>query len=294
MIDYPNDAAIEGEAQRHALPIDVLVRDLARIVEVLNLTERGFLHKKSVLAGSMALRTAGSPRFTVYDADFSIGGDDQPRPDEIRSALSYADDDIEIKPGGEKPFDDRGSGWIFEPVTFDPIFTDFVSTDQFKADISLRGLVEDGVEAPLKVPYDLGLWDEPPVVWVMSIHEVIAEKTLGWCVHGLAKHYADLGYITGASLAGHITLESSRLREVLDAKLQTMSRLQPKRYANFPTIEDVIGKLKEFPAIDQNQWNGLIYPKTTAGTYELENVRKLIHGWLVPLFEGKVQRSPNP
>lgn len=292
MISYPDDVAIEGEAKRHRLSEEILVRDLARIVEVLNLTSRGFLNKRSVLAGSMALRTAGSPRFTVYDADFSIGSTVSPGPEVIREALHYEDDELEIRPEGQEPFDKGRTGWHFEPVTYEPIFTSLVTQDQFKADVSLRGLVEDGVEAPLMVPYDLGLWSEPPLVWVMSLHEVVAEKVLGWCVQGLAKHYADLGYITGASVAGHLQLHSRRLRDVLDAKLAVMTELQPTRYASFPSIDEVVRKLDAPPKIAPRQWNELEYPQSLRGNYKPRTVQTLIHGRLVPLLDGRLEKSP--
>jgi len=40
MIEYPDDDATEKEAEKHGIPEAVLVRDLVRIVEVLNLADR--------------------------------------------------------------------------------------------------------------------------------------------------------------------------------------------------------------------------------------------------------------
>jgi len=71
VIRYPDDQATEAEADRHGIPNFVLVRDLVRIVEVLNLARQDFFGTQSVLAGSMALRCFNTPRFTVYDADFA-------------------------------------------------------------------------------------------------------------------------------------------------------------------------------------------------------------------------------
>lgn len=51
VIDYPSDRPIAAQAKAHDLPEPVLVRDLVRVVEVLNLKQQDFFHEKSVLAG---------------------------------------------------------------------------------------------------------------------------------------------------------------------------------------------------------------------------------------------------
>jgi hypothetical protein len=56
MIDYPEDQATQEQAEKHGIPEPVLIRDLVRIVEVINLERKGFFGERSVLAGSMALR----------------------------------------------------------------------------------------------------------------------------------------------------------------------------------------------------------------------------------------------
>jgi hypothetical protein len=45
--------------------------------------------------------------------------------------------------------------------------------------------------------------DEPPSVWVMDPVEALAEKILGWCVHGLVKHYADAAWQKLVYLQAH-------------------------------------------------------------------------------------------
>jgi hypothetical protein len=64
MIDYPEDQQLREQASRHDLQAPVLIRDIVRVVEVLNLRAERFFNKRSVLSGSMALRCFGSPRFT--------------------------------------------------------------------------------------------------------------------------------------------------------------------------------------------------------------------------------------
>jgi len=75
MIEYPDDEATEAESEKHGIPGEVLIRDLVRVIEVLNMKAKGFFGSRRVLAGSMALRFFNSPRFTVYDADFATAVD---------------------------------------------------------------------------------------------------------------------------------------------------------------------------------------------------------------------------
>ncbi len=103
MIDYPNDRNIAAAASRHGIPEPVLVRDLVRVVEVLNLKSQDFFSKRSVLAGSMALRCFDSPRFTVYDADFSTSSDTVNPATAMKAKLAYADDELEDHPRRPRP-----------------------------------------------------------------------------------------------------------------------------------------------------------------------------------------------
>jgi hypothetical protein len=56
MIDYPEDQQLREQAKQHDLQAPVLIRDIVRVVEVLNLRAQRFFNKDSVLSGSMALR----------------------------------------------------------------------------------------------------------------------------------------------------------------------------------------------------------------------------------------------
>jgi hypothetical protein len=160
MIRYPPDRELLDRAQKLDIPALVLVRDLVRVVEILSLRERGFFSKKSVLAGSMALRCIESPRFTVYDADFSTNSDQVAPPTRMRELLSYEDRELEILPAKLLPHDEEGTAWKSEPIEFRPHFTRIQIPEadrSFKADVSFRGLVRDGVELPLRTPYELNL-----------------------------------------------------------------------------------------------------------------------------------------
>jgi hypothetical protein len=290
VIEYPDDQQIVSEADKHGLPTEVLVRDLVRIVELLNLRAQGFFSDTSVLAGSMALRCAKSPRFTIYDADFSVGVEAGQNPEDFQRQLAYQDDDLEITPGPMIPHDRGRTAWKFEPITYDPVFTTLAPEDrQFKADVSYRGLVEEGVEVELLVPYDLDLWSETPTVWVMDIHEVIAEKTLGWCKNQLVKHYADLGFIAIASIGRDVLeVNSARARTALDAKLEQMKKLQPAEYAAFDSIDDVIQVLARRPRFDREQWLKLIYIRHHRDRYQEDLLVKAVQTRLVPLLRGEI------
>jgi hypothetical protein len=290
VIQYPDDEAILDQARRHGLPPDVLVRDLVRMVEVLNLRDRSFFNKRSVLAGSMALRSFGSPRFTVFDADFSTSRDTVDPETKMTELLAYEDDDLVITPAPVVPHSDGGGTWKSQPVQFTPVFTGLVpdpADREFKADVSFRGLIRDGREEELRVPYDLGIWDEPPTIFVMDPVETIAEKALGWCAYGLVKHYADLGYMAIVSQSGPhqvLTLDRDYLREAMADKLERMRSLHPQRYEPFTSLEDVISKLAQDPEFDRGEWEKLVYVREHRDTLDQNLLRRAVQEILVPLI----------
>ncbi|OJU84375.1 MAG: hypothetical protein BGO11_16715 [Solirubrobacterales bacterium 70-9] len=289
MISYPDDEATENEAERHGIPEPVLIRDLVRIVEVLNLAGKEFFGGERVLAGSMALRCFHSPRFTVYDADFATSTEAQPARGEMLGMLSYADDDLEITPAELTPHDARGSAWKSEPISYLPAFTALAPEDSrsFKADISSRGLVLPGIETGLEVPYDLGIWSEAPVVWIMDPHEIGAEKILGWVLHREAKHYADLAFIALAAqpAAGPLLeIVPARLRETLAAKLEIMRGVQPTNYAPWSSVEDVARTLAEDPVFGSSDWGKLVYLRSRRDMFSQAMLKSAVQNLLVPML----------
>jgi hypothetical protein len=289
MIEYPDDTATEAEAEKHGIPEPVLIRDLVRIVEVMNLKAQGFFGSKSVLSGSMALRCFNSPRFTVYDADFATAKETNLGA-EMARMLRYRDDDLEINPASLTPHDEGGTAWKSEPISYLPAFTSLApeETRQFKADIARRGLVLDGLERQLLVPYDLGIWAEAPAVWIMDPHEVVAEKALGWVVHREAKHYADLAYIAAGTRqeTGPIfDLQKTVLRETLAAKLEIMKTIQPAKYAPWPKIEDVLKSLEEDPLFSKKDWEKIVYVRAYRDRFTKAALKKAVQGLLVPMLK---------
>jgi hypothetical protein len=293
VIDYPDDRRIAAEADRHDIPEPVLVRDLVRVVEVLNLKAKDFFSERSVLAGSMALRCFESPRFTVYDADFSTSSQTVNPPTVMKDKLAYRDDDLEISPANLVPHDDAGTAWQSAPISFTPVFTSLIPDPDdrsFKADVSFRGLLLDGLEVPFTVPYDLGIWEEDPTIYIMNPHETLAEKILGWCAHRQVKHYADLGYIALVSRPGDgrlIELDYSHAREVLDGKLSVMKRLQPNIYAAIPHVEAVIDDLAQKPRFNPMQWAKIMYLRDERDRFTQAHLTAAVTGVLVPGLKGQ-------
>jgi hypothetical protein len=289
VIRYPDDQATEAEAIRHEIPDFVLIRDLVRIVEVLNLAKQDFFGTESVLAGSMALRCFNTPRFTVYDADFATTIEAKRSRGEMRDMLRYLDDDLEIAPAELTPHDTGGTAWKAEPITYLPAFTDLAPEDSraFKADISNRGLVLPGQEHQLHLPYDLGIWDEPPVVWIMDPHEIAAEKILGWVVNRATKHYADLAFIALAARpeAGPlIRLERKVLRETLAAKLDSMKLIQPDKYASLASLEDVVRGLQADPDFSADEWEKLVYLRSHRDRFNQATLKAAVQTLLIPML----------
>jgi hypothetical protein len=281
VINYPEDDGLRAQSSRHDLQMPVLIRDVVRVVEVLNLRAKQFFNKKSVLSGSMALRCFGSPRFTVYDADFSTSAETVDSPASMTDMLRYSDDNLDIIPAAATATDQRETLIQIEPIRFDAAFTSILLADQdrqFKADVSFRGLLLEGQEIPFATPYALDLWSEAPTVWVMDPVEVLAEKILGWCVHGLVKHYADAAWITvtAQTPGSPLAFTYPKLREVLHDKLAIMRELQPDIYRAFPSVDAVVGELAQPPRFDQMQWQKLVYLQAHRAAYSQEDLRRIV------------------
>lgn len=150
-----------------------------------------------------------------------------------------------------------------------------------------RGLLFPGIERELLVPYDLGIWPEPPVVRVMDPHEIVAEKTLGWVVHREAKHYADLAFLavgTRAETGPIFDLGADVLREALDGKLQTMKNVQPDNYAPWHTIEDIVKSLAEDPVFSADDWNKIVYVRAYRDRFTKRALQHAVQRLLVPML----------
>jgi hypothetical protein len=113
----------------------------------------------------------------------------------------------------------------------------------------------------------------------MSLEEIAAEKTLGWCAHSLYKHYADLAFI-GHQLAAQV--DARKLRDLTEAKLASMKELQPRLYEHLDTLADIISALEDptpLPAVAATEVKFLRNPYTT------DQVRRYVRDDYVPLLK---------
>jgi hypothetical protein len=298
VIRYPRDRALHAESEQKGIPEVVLVRDVVRIVEVLNLREQSFFGPKSVLAGSMALRCFGSPRFTVYDADFSTTSETVYPETAMQKLLDYSDRFLEITAAPLVPSAEDGTVWKSAPISYRPVFTALVpdpADRTFKADVSFRGLVEPGQERQLILPYELDIWEgDTPVVFVMDPHEIMAEKILGWCVDRHVKHYADLAYIAVVSnpeaSTRTIEIDYPRARSVLDAKLTIMTRVHPAKYARFPSIDALVGDLMRAPEFDAQDWRKIMYVRNHRDRFTQAFIQRAVQKIMVPRLRSAGRR----
>jgi len=290
MIEYPDDAGLRREGGRHGLRTEVMVRDVVRVVEVLNLKRQRFFSKRSVLSGSMALRCFGSPRFTVFDADFSTNSETVDPPLKVKDLLAYEDDMLTITPVSAAAADAGGTLVKVVPIAFDPVFTEIELSDeqrQFKADVSFRKLLLDGREVPLTTPYQLDLWNAgaEETVFVMDPREAMVEKILGWSVHAQAKHYGDVAWMSYEAFeVGNpdFDFKGAELRSLLADKLAAMRKLQPDTYASFPHVDAVIGKLGQPPVLDRREWQRMVYLKAHRTRWTQAELHRIVKDLLMP------------
>jgi Nucleotidyl transferase AbiEii toxin, Type IV TA system len=101
------------------------------------------------------------------------------------------------------------------------------------------------------------------MVWVMDPAETMAEKILGWCVHGSVKHYVDVAWIATASDMPELSLSINyeELRNTLGDKLDVMRGIQPDTYARLRSVDALVGELGKLPILDQSQWGRLAFLK---------------------------------
>lgn len=287
---YPSDDQLSDAAVQTGIPIDVLIRDAVRLVEIRNLVDRGFLNARSVLAGSMALRGFGSPRFTIMDADFSTTAETAPADASLTEQFRYQDDLLDIIPEGARPNDERSTLMKVQPIRFDPAFSAVPLSEaqmRFHADVSYRGLVKPAVEIALAHEHLPGLRLDaaPLIVPVMNPVETMAEKILGWCAHGSVKHYVDVAWIaTAADMPEFLfIIDYADLRDTLGDKLDLMRGIQARTYAHLPSVDAVVGVLGREPQLDQAQWVRLAFlkgraPSQTAVVAAVRRVSRRLRG----------------
>ena len=189
-----DDQIIQFCRARPGLTEEQVVRDIVRIVCIVNLVHNGTLDgKNTVLCGGMAMRCLDSPRMSVFDGDTASRS--EPDPEVLRDAISYEDQDIAIKAGPLQKGDDLIT---FRPIEYDAQFSELPSaTDEFSLSVSHRGVECPELWRRLNHRYPFPLLAHDVEVPIMNPDEILAEKIVAWWLFGHAKHYNDIAFLAG-------------------------------------------------------------------------------------------------
>jgi len=187
-----DEQIIEFCATRPGLSEEQVVRDIARIVCIVNLVANGTLDgENTVLCGGMAMRCLDSPRMSVFDGDTSSRV--EPDPGVLRDAISHDEEEITIKAGAWR----RGDKLItFRPVEYDARFSQLAGAkDEFSLSVSHRGVERPALWRTLNHRYPFPLLARDVEVPIMDPDEILAEKIVAWWLFGHVKHYNDIAFL---------------------------------------------------------------------------------------------------
>lgn len=238
---WPRADDIERYRQQLGVPPDAIIRDIARLVTLAEMVYRGDLDEDWVLTGGMAMRLRGSPRFTMLDTDTSrrLGSLDR---DRIAEALIVDQSELTVGPAD-------ATGWrpgrklvTARPVNYEAFFAAVGGAaveGQFTFTVSWRGLEEPAQHLALIHPYPT-LEMPQTLVPVMDLTEQVAEKIVGWCAHGLIKHYVDVAWVF-YRLPDQV--DSAKLGRLITSKLATGRDLFPDAYSELTDLRSVFGPL---------------------------------------------------
>lgn len=266
LLDLPDDLDHQIEelvAENPRLTIEDVVRDIARIICILNLVERGTLDEKTVVCGGMALRCYHSSRFSIYDTDTSTAETPLDRQG-LALALEFENDDIRMRVASPQEWDYGYKLVTAQPITYEPFFTTLVESDTFSLSISHRGLERPAEwrEIVTGYPFSLGI-PEGTLIPVMNLHEILAEKVVSWWLFGHAKHYADIGFIGSLLHLDDAYLDNgvrADIRELVEKKLEVNAELHEERIAELTLVvqhqrlEDPEGHMST-----KNNWDKVNY-----------------------------------
>lgn len=187
-----DEQIIEFCKTRPGLSEEQVVRDIARIVCIVNLVGNGTLDGgNTVLCGGMAMRCLDSPRMSVFDGDTSSRS--EPDPEVLRDAISHDEEEITIQAGAWR----RGDELItFRPVEYDARFSQLAGAkDEFSLSVSHRGVERPALWRALNHRYPFPLLAQDVEVPIMDPDEILAEKIVAWWLFGHAKHYNDIAFL---------------------------------------------------------------------------------------------------
>ncbi|MBB4663009.1 nucleotidyl transferase AbiEii/AbiGii toxin family protein [Conexibacter arvalis] len=239
--DWPRADDIERYREQLGVPSDAIIRDIARLVTIAEMVHRGDLNDDWVLTGGMAMRLRGSPRFTMADTDTSrrLGALDR---DRIAEALTVDQSELTVTPADATGWKPGKKLVTARPVNYEAFFAAVGGAaveDQFTFTVSWRGLEEPAQHLALVHPYDQ-LQMPPTIVPVMDLTEQVAEKVVGWCAHGLIKHYVDIAWVFHR-LSDQV--DGSKLGRLVERKLAIGRELFPGAYAEFNDLNSVFRPL---------------------------------------------------
>ena len=240
-IDYPPAEEIVDFAAKHNLDNEDVLRDIARLIAIHEMaTVKEFLNEDCVLCGGMAMRLYGSPRFSVPDTDISYRLDHWDEID-LQEALDIEVEDLTMSADQTEYWERRTELTISQPVEFKESFVQFETDDRltkFKVTVARRGLFGPARFKPLVHDYSaMGI--ERTEIPVMDLTEQAAEKLIGCCANGLAKHYLDAAWIFGR---GPEEVDCGNLREWTDKKLAAAFKREPANYKNLRTRRDMVSR----------------------------------------------------
>ena len=238
---WPRADDIERYRQELRVPSEAIIRDIARLVTIAEMVHRGDLNEDWVLTGGMAMRLRGSPRFTMSDTDTSLRMGSLDR-DRIAEPLTVDQDELVVTPADATGWKPGKKLVTARPVNYQAFFAAVggeVIEDQFTFTVSWRGLEEPAQTLALIHPYPELKMPET-LVPVMDLTEQVAEKLVGWCAHGLIKHYVDVAWAF-YRLADQI--DNAKLGRLVERKLVIGRELFPDAYTNLPDLNAVFRPL---------------------------------------------------
>jgi hypothetical protein len=281
-VAYPRSDDIDRYARHLRVPRLAVVRDIARIVTVAQMAWTGELNEEWALCGSMGLRLRGSPRFTMMDTDTSrIGTPDNAR---LAASLTVDHDELVVAPAGVQHWGASKQLITAQPVDFEAFFAavGVPVEGKFTFTVSWRGLFERPERLALTHPYSELLLPQVEVP-VMDLTEQVAEKIVGWCAHGLIKHYIDIAWIF-KFLESEI--DSGKLGPLTERKLDVGRGLFPDAYLPFDRLEALFEPLYDpdrvLPTLGASGELGLDQIRFAGGRLTKEEAVAIVRKRLLP------------
>lgn len=234
-IDDHIQAFCKGRPQME--PSDV-IRDIARIVCIVNLVRNGILDGTNmVLCGGMAMRCLDSPRMSIYDGD--TASRTLPDPRVLPAQISHDEDDMEIVAAKWESGKDLIT---FTPVSYDARFSELAGAqEQFSLSVAHRGIEGEAIWRPLNHRYPFPVLAQAPDVPIMNPDEILAEKVVAWWLFGHAKHYNDIAFLAGRLLSeGTVENEGmrGRVRAIIKKKLEINESVSEDRKRRVAALTD--------------------------------------------------------